>query len=939
MKRIKKLVKGLLKRNFPHICRKLGNLKYWLHEQAKYRNRNGRDTLTVYALGAVSPATKDSFAKSREVLETADFCVAYLKNYYANQNEKLLDFGIDVFCVSKVRGAGDLNHPNLVKENTGKLFSCKKMKIGVIHFNSKAKTSLLWKIVKDLKQGEASFLILYISYDKLDHETEILMRRAAKRVNQIIGVGENVAFHKMRKAKKIMSSIGSFTNRRYRSAEERDCVILKNRVSYAQKRIINLERSYIPCFFDEQEGAVRKACTHREEDLVVRRRLSENIIKPAEEERSIDLGKLFSVLNIEVPEKFKNLLTWPVRKICVYPFEIGFNSVLFLREYDRVVHEKDEEVYYSELIEKIRNHMRKGLILAFSPIDLPWDIPYIKVDSPLILHRVLCKYIVDLCDFDVKVALTGSTGKTSAKEMIALVLAQKYKTFKNPGNENLQVKMGPMLQEFSPCYEAYVQEVGGGKIGGASNVSRMLEPDIGVITNIGYSHLRWSKTREQLAINKIGIADGIRNNGPLFINLDNDILQTADVSGRNVITYAIDNPDADYKAENIRTTDNGTVFDIVHNGVAMECELNAPGEYNVYNALIGFGVGEYVGISHDKIREAIASFKPEGIRQTLMHLGGYNLFVDCYNAAPDSMIGAVATLAGMGDKENKRIAVLADMTGLEELSIPLHEKVGRDISGHGIDYLICYGHDAKSIFDSYSSPTAQKFFFEEKEEVIETIQKIMSPGDYILFKGSSKFKLEQDIVDEIWGTNLTTLAYERKRKNLHKVQNLTYQMYPAFSHAYSASPSNAVIHILDVVNGKKVISIRSEAFANCESATKLKLSKYLKNIQSGAFKNCRKLQNATLPDGMKCLEDNSFENCISLKEFLINEGLIHIGAEVFKGCISLKCIYIPKSVTYMGENVFEGCEGIVIACEAGSYAEQYARENGLELAVRDLLND
>jgi len=931
IKRVKKLVKQVLKRCFPRFCRKLGNIKYWLHEQAKYLNRKGRKTLTIYALGSVVLSAKETLFKTRELLEPADFCVAHLKNYYSNQQEKILDFGIDAFCVSKVGNANDLKHPNLVGENSGKVFSCNNVKIGVIHFNCKSEATCLWRIIKDLKRAGAKILILYIAYDVLDFETEKLMRQASKRVNQIVGIDEWHPFRKAGNAERIVSAMGSFNSRHYQSQAEKENIILKMVMRSYKRGVICLERSYIPCCFDEQEGAIRRLSAQDKNDLAARRRLSGYFVRPSEEVRKINLGKLFDILDLQVPKKFEKVLEWPVNRICVYPFEIGRNSVLFLREHDPVVHEKDAETYYNELTEKIYGHMRKGLILAFSPIDLPRDIPYVKVESSLALHRTVCKYIVDLCEFDVKVAVTGSSGKTSAKEMIALVLAEKYRAFKNPGNENLQVKMGPMLRDLSPYYEAYVQEVGGGKIGGASNASKVLEPDIGVITNIGYSHLRWSKTREQLAINKIGIADGIRNNGPLFINLDNDMLQTADVTGRNVITYAIDNPAADYKADNIRTTESGTMFDIVHNGVAVECELNTPGEYNIYNALVGFGVGEYVGISHDKIRNAIASFRPEGIRQTLMNVGGYNLFVDCYNAAPNSMVGAVATLAGMGNNESKRIAVLADMTGLEELSVPLHEKVGQDISQYDIDYLICYGHDAKVIYDSHSNPHVQKFFFEDKEETIEAIRKIAEPGDYILFKGSSKFKLEQDIVDEIWGLNLTTIAHERKRKNLHKAQNLSYRIYPSFAHAYSAPANRKVIYILDRVKGKNVISIEREAFADCVDAISLKLSQNLRNIQSGAFRNCRKLSEVVLPNEMKIIEDCAFENCVELAEVQINEGLIHIGMAAFKGCKQLKSIYIPKCVTYIGSDAFEECKELTIICEKDSYAERYAKENSLKM--------
>lgn len=930
-KKIKRKIKNLLVKYVPAVYSKINKYRLRKRMISRYSREEAEKVLTIYSLGLIEFRKDYEYEKLEQLLKSAEFCVAYLNEYNKSKIETLKNTGIKAFCVSnKVKN--DDNNPDIIKENSFNIFKHKNIKIGIINFNSKNDTDTLFDTIKELKK-KVKYIMVYISYDELNEEVEKLFVKVAKRTNQVIGINnkEILPFDIARKTRKALFSIGSFINLEYKENDEKDSIILKNVIKKFKKKIINLERCYIPCSFDENSNSIKRIEPSNKETLKSYRNLNRRINNIVDEDRILTVEKLFNIFQMEIPEKYEVFKSIVVRRIAVLPNEIEKCSVLFVREYDSVVHEVTEEEYYKKLINRLRRNARRGLILAFSPIKLPSDIPHVVVKSSLALHSIICKKIIDSCYFDIKVAVTGSTGKTSTKEMIALVLSKQYETFKNTGNENLQIKMGLMLKEFSPKYEAYIQEVGGGKIGGASSFSKILEPDVGVVTNIGYSHLRWSKTREQLAINKVGIADGIRNNGPLFINIDNDILQKTDVSDRNVITYSIDNKEADYTADNIILEENKILFDIVHKDKKTKCVLNTPGKYNIYNALVSFGIGRYAGIPEEKICEGIAEFKPEGIRQTLMQIGGYNLFVDCYNAAPNSMVGAVETLAEMGKEDNKKIAVLADMTGMEELSEDLHADVGKKISKCDIDYLICYGNDIKYAYDNFTNSNTIKYLFDNKEDVIDTIKKIIKPGDYILFKGSSKFKLEEDIIDEILGTNLSTLAHDRRRVRIVKKANASYQIFPHNCHLIAKNNNIPDAIILSKINGKPVISIGKSAFENKCDVERVELSEELRNIQECAFKNCVKLGEINLPEKMQIIEDNVFENCTNLNKVYINEKLIHIGKEAFKNCNSLKSIELHENISFIGENAFDGCDDIEFICYKDSYADVYAKRNNIKV--------
>ena len=933
IKKVKKKIKQLMVKNALPLYSKVNHVRIKKKMEERY-SRINNDAITVYTLGPVEITNNYKFGSLSKLIEPADFSITALEVYQENIIKPLKESGIKAICISNGLPA-ECDEECIVPRNSYRIFENNNMKIAVLYYDADVDYHQISDVIRILDK-DSTYVLAYIFYDSFTEDVDNLMKKLGRSCNQVVGYGHNEDSIFDVKSSKVLQSIGTFGKKNYNTEIDLECIILKNVVKKYNNKIVDVENCFIPCVFDTFGNIVRKVDPSIKSDLSIYRSLNKKIRNISDEDRILDLNDLFTLFGLEVPAKYEYLKSVIVNKICVTPNEIDKLSVIFVREYDEIIHGYNlkitPEEHYKRTISSLRKNAEKGLVFAFSPIDLPVEIPHIKVESTMKLHAKICKHIIDSCHFDIKVAVTGSIGKTSTKEMVSLVLSQKYNTLKNNGNENLQVQMGLMLKELNPRYEAYVQEVGGGRVGRASEFSKVLTPDIGIVTNIGYSHLRMSKTREQLAINKIGISDGIRNNGPLFVNLDNDILQKTDLSNRNVVTYAINHEEADYKAENIIVESDRVLFDIVHLGKSTACVINTPGKYNIYNALVAFGIGQYAGIDEKKICEGIAKFKPEGIRQTLAHYGNYHLFVDCFNAAPDSMVGAVEALSQMGDGSSRKIAVLADMTGYEELSANLHKEVGEKITKFDIDYLICYGTDIVHVYDNMTNRNVIKIHCPTKKDVIDALQSIIKPGDYILFKGSSKFKMEEEIVDAIWGTNFTTLVPQiRTRKLIQKRESGEYQLFKSCGHLIAAK-NVSIFKMASNSNNRPIVSISRNVFENNSKLKSIVFSDNLRSIQHGAFKNCTELMEIILPGKMQIIEDNAFEGCASLTKVHLNDSLIHVGSQAFKNCSMLTEVIMNDKISFIGDDAFEGCPKVSLICSPGSYSEKYAKNHGMKIS-------
>lgn len=354
----------------------------------------------------------------------------------------------------------------------------------------------------------------------------------------------------------------------------------------------------------------------------------------------------------------------------------------------------------------------------------------------------------------ILVGITGSVGKTTTKEMIALTLSEKYNTLKTQGNLNNEIGLPKTLFNLTSEHEAAVIEMGMNHFGEIDRLTNTAAPTMAVITNIGFSHIENLGTQEGILKAKLEILNGMEADAPLIVNGDDPYLAPLKKSlDRPVYLYGMENEECDFKAVNINEKDGVTTFELLWVDTISEdecksrgikLEIPCVGVHNVMNAAAAFAVGILNGLSPEEICSALKKYKPDGMRQNIVRKGDNTVIIDCYNASPDSMKATLRVLSGMECK-GRKIAVLGDMLELGEASERLHRLVGDQVSEYRPDMLFCYGKEAAYIADQAQKSGISVFSSENREEITEKIKQYIKPEDAILFKASRGMKLEEII--------------------------------------------------------------------------------------------------------------------------------------------------------------------------------------------------
>ena len=329
------------------------------------------------------------------------------------------------------------------------------------------------------------------------------------------------------------------------------------------------------------------------------------------------------------------------------------------------------------------------------------------------------------------VAITGSAGKTSTKDMIASVLKEKYKILKTPGNLNGQIGLPLNILSYKD-EPVWVLEMGMNDFGQLKELSNIANPDIAVITNIGTAHIGILGSRENILKAKLEILEGMNDTGVLVLNGDNDLLKTVKTNLKQ-ITFGLENNN-DIVATNIKIDNEKTICNIEKK----EIEIPVMGEVFVYNALAAYTIGKLFSLTKEEIKKGIESFQMSNNRMNTIKTSRFTIINDTYNANPDSVKSAIKTLQTF---QNRKVAILGDMLELGENEIEYHQKIGEFCNGK-IDVLIAIGKLSKNMFDKF---TKEKYYFKTNEEAKIKLNDIVKQDDVILIKASHSMKLE-DIV-------------------------------------------------------------------------------------------------------------------------------------------------------------------------------------------------
>jgi len=349
--------------------------------------------------------------------------------------------------------------------------------------------------------------------------------------------------------------------------------------------------------------------------------------------------------------------------------------------------------------------------------------------------------------FDIPcVAVTGSVGKTTTREMVYAVLSSRYRTLRTENNQNNEVGVPKTLLSLDRSYEAMVLEFGMQAMGEIRELTVPARPCVGVVTSIGVSHIEQLGSRENILKTKLELTEGMPDGGTLLLNRDNDMLRTLDFPRLNVVFYGIEDKSAGIRAVDIGGGEAETAFGIVWQGRTYRARIPCVGEHNVLNALAGFGAGVALGMEPEECAAALGRFEQTGMRQRVEHSGGVTIVADCYNANPDSMAAALKTLSGWKLAPGaKRIAVLGDMLELGDWAESTHREVGRQAAGV-CDALFCCGPLAVGIAEGAREAGLGRVFYENDREALARLIKAEArPGDIVWFKASRGMKFEEII--------------------------------------------------------------------------------------------------------------------------------------------------------------------------------------------------
>ena len=368
---------------------------------------------------------------------------------------------------------------------------------------------------------------------------------------------------------------------------------------------------------------------------------------------------------------------------------------------------------------------------------------YIKVSSTQKALRDLAIWYKNRFQIPY-VAVTGSVGKTTAKDMIASVLGSKFKVLKTEGNFNNNIGLPLTLLRLDRSYEICVLEMGMDRFGEIDYLGDIVKPEVGVITNVGDAHIERLGSRENIFKAKSELLPHIRPDGLLVLNGDDQLLST--LRGKTDITtmFCGEGEGLEYRAE--QTGGDGVSHIHCHMVTPkMDREVKVPalGAHMIYPSLMATAIGEHFGLTADEIEQGILSFVPTRMRMNIIHCDeDVTILDDTYNANPQSMRAAINVLAD--GRSSWKVAVLGDMFELGSFATALHNGVGECLGKAGIDCLVAVGELAAHIAEgARNSGVTKVYHCADKDEAKAVLPQVIKPDSTILVKASRGMALEE----------------------------------------------------------------------------------------------------------------------------------------------------------------------------------------------------
>ncbi len=341
------------------------------------------------------------------------------------------------------------------------------------------------------------------------------------------------------------------------------------------------------------------------------------------------------------------------------------------------------------------------------------------------------------------VAVTGSVGKTTVKELTAAVLSSQLNVLKTAGNFNNEIGLPLTLFRLDDSHQIAITEMGMSGFGEIDTLASIATPDIGIMTNIGVSHIEKLGSQENIYKAKSELFRHIKPDGTVILNYDDPILRAhRHEIPCKTITVGL-SPDCDVTAKDIMSQADRVSFTIICGDDAVPVTLAFPGEHNVINALLACAAGLCVNISLVDAAKALETYVPADRRMQLIDCSGITVINDCYNAAPDSMRAALKVLCA---QSGRKIAVLGDIKELGEHTKPAHTAIGQFAAELKIDALFTLGEFGKMIADGALSGGMSVdcvFSFDDITQLCDALANYLKQGDTVLVKASRAMQLER----------------------------------------------------------------------------------------------------------------------------------------------------------------------------------------------------
>lgn len=385
--------------------------------------------------------------------------------------------------------------------------------------------------------------------------------------------------------------------------------------------------------------------------------------------------------------------------------------------------------------------------------ELPPDISEVT-SAGIIKVEDTRKALLDLAGYYRKklrtkiIGITGSTGKTSTKDLAAAALSSRFKVFKTQGNFNNEVGLPLMIFKLDNSYDIAVLELGMNNLEEIHRMADAARPDIALITNVGITHIGNLGSRENILKAKLEITDFFGKDNTLIVNSDSEPLKNLEGKTYSVIsTSALG--EADYSALDIELGDEHVSFRVAERGTELPgtIRINIPGRHNVNNSLLAIACARLLGMDMEEIAKGFDNIEKTSMRLDIIRGEKFTLINDCYNANPDSMKSGIDVLNNLGS--GRHVAILGTMGELGDAAWEAHREVGEYAKNSGIDLLITLGQYNDAFKAGFGDSSAG---FDDYDKAVEFASGYLEKGDAVIVKASRSMKFEK-IVEKLKEAN------------------------------------------------------------------------------------------------------------------------------------------------------------------------------------------